>query len=99
LIKEGSERDLQAARELLRHLLSLVAPKNGKPRQVRKDAHGPFGNCRLRNFVGRDCGRDRGNDHIKLSRCSTSLLLQRASIYKQHGTHLANQTRIHRRVS
>ena len=30
LIKEGSERDLQAARELLRHLLSLVAPKNGK---------------------------------------------------------------------
>ncbi|HJU42910.1 MAG TPA: rod shape-determining protein [Vicinamibacterales bacterium] len=29
LIKEGSERDLQAARELLRHLLSLVAPKNG----------------------------------------------------------------------
>src|SRR5262245_567432 len=35
LIKEGSERDLQAARELLRHLLSLVAPKNGKHRQVR----------------------------------------------------------------
>ncbi len=34
LIKEGSERDLQAARELLRHLLSLVAPQNGK-RQVR----------------------------------------------------------------
>ena len=29
LIKEGSERDLQAARELLRHLLSLVAPANG----------------------------------------------------------------------
>ena len=35
LIKEGSERDLQAARELLRHLLSLVAPKNGTKRQVR----------------------------------------------------------------
>jgi len=36
LIKEGSERDLQAARELLRHLLSLVAPKNGgEKRQVR----------------------------------------------------------------
>jgi rod shape-determining protein MreB len=35
LIKEGSERDLQAARELLRHLLSLVEPKNGKNRQVR----------------------------------------------------------------
>jgi rod shape-determining protein MreB len=35
LIKEGSERDLQAARELLRHLLSLVAPKNGKSRPVR----------------------------------------------------------------
>ena len=35
LIKEGSERDLQAARELLRHLLSLVAPKNGKNRPVR----------------------------------------------------------------
>lgn len=37
LIKEGSDRDLQAARELLRHLLSLVAPKNGngKTRQVR----------------------------------------------------------------
>jgi rod shape-determining protein MreB and related proteins len=34
LIKEGSERDLQAARELLRHLLSLVAPKDSK-RQVR----------------------------------------------------------------
>src|ERR671919_3043808 len=35
LIKEGSERDLQAARELLRHLVSLVAPKNGKNRPVR----------------------------------------------------------------
>ena len=35
LIKEGSERDLQAARELLRHLLSLVAPKGGASRQVR----------------------------------------------------------------
>ena len=35
LIKEGSERDLQAARELLRHLLSLVTPKNGKSRPVR----------------------------------------------------------------
>jgi rod shape-determining protein MreB len=35
LIKEGSERDLQAARELLRHLLSLVAPKGGAARQVR----------------------------------------------------------------
>ena len=35
LIKEGSDRDLQAARELLRHLLSLVAPKNGKQRPVR----------------------------------------------------------------
>jgi rod shape-determining protein MreB len=35
LIKEGSERDLLAARELLRHLLSLVTPKNGKNRPVR----------------------------------------------------------------
>jgi rod shape-determining protein MreB and related proteins len=35
LIKEGSERDLQAARELLRHLLSLVGAKNGKNRPVR----------------------------------------------------------------
>jgi rod shape-determining protein MreB len=35
LIKEGSERDLQAARELLRHLLSLVGAKNGKKRPVR----------------------------------------------------------------
>jgi rod shape-determining protein MreB and related proteins len=35
LIKEGSERDLLAARELLRHLLSLVAPKNGAQRPVR----------------------------------------------------------------
>jgi rod shape-determining protein MreB len=35
LIKEGSERDLQAARELLRHLLSLVSGKNGKKRPVR----------------------------------------------------------------
>ncbi len=35
LIKEGSERDLQAARELLRHLLSLVAPQNGQRRPVR----------------------------------------------------------------
>ena len=36
LIKEGSDRDLQAARELLRHLLSLVTPKNGgAKRQVR----------------------------------------------------------------
>jgi rod shape-determining protein MreB and related proteins len=35
LIKEGSERDLLAARELLRHLLSLVGAKNGKNRPVR----------------------------------------------------------------
>ena len=35
LIKEGSERDLQAARELLRHLLSLVRSKNGKKQPVR----------------------------------------------------------------
>jgi rod shape-determining protein MreB len=36
LIKEGSERDLQAARELLRHLLSLVGAQNGnKNRPVR----------------------------------------------------------------
>jgi rod shape-determining protein MreB len=35
LIKEGSERDLQAARELLRHLVSLVGGKNGKKQQVR----------------------------------------------------------------
>jgi rod shape-determining protein MreB len=35
LIKEGSERDLQAARELLRHLLSLVGAKNGKNKPVR----------------------------------------------------------------
>jgi rod shape-determining protein MreB and related proteins len=35
LLKEGSERDLQAARELLRHLLSLVGAKNGKSRPVR----------------------------------------------------------------
>ena len=35
LIKEGSERDLQAARELLRHLLSLVGAKNGKNHPVR----------------------------------------------------------------
>jgi rod shape-determining protein MreB len=35
LIKEGSERDLQAARELLRHLLSLVGATNGKTRPVR----------------------------------------------------------------
>ena len=35
LIKEGSERDLQAARELLRHLLSLVGAHNGKKQSVR----------------------------------------------------------------
>ena len=35
LLKEGSDRDLQAARELLRHLLSLVGGKNGKNRPVR----------------------------------------------------------------
>jgi rod shape-determining protein MreB len=35
LIKEGSERDLQAARELLRHLVSLVGGKNNKKQQVR----------------------------------------------------------------
>jgi rod shape-determining protein MreB and related proteins len=35
LLKEGSDRDLQAARELLRHLLSLVGAKNGKSRPVR----------------------------------------------------------------
>jgi rod shape-determining protein MreB len=35
LLKEGSEKDVQAARELLRHLLSLINPKNGKGPQVR----------------------------------------------------------------
>lgn len=35
LLKEGSEKDVKAARELLRHLLSLVNPKNGKGPQVR----------------------------------------------------------------
>jgi len=37
LLKEGSEKDVQAARELLRHLLSLVNRKNGngKGHQVR----------------------------------------------------------------
>jgi rod shape-determining protein MreB and related proteins len=35
LLKEGSERDLQAARELLRHLISLVRSKNGKSRPIR----------------------------------------------------------------
>jgi rod shape-determining protein MreB len=35
LLKEGSEKDVQAARELLRHLLSLVNPRNGKSQPVR----------------------------------------------------------------
>jgi rod shape-determining protein MreB len=35
LIKEGSEKDLEAARELLRHLLSLVSSKNGKRQPIR----------------------------------------------------------------
>ena len=34
LIKEGSERDLKAARELLRHLLSQVGAKIGKGRPI-----------------------------------------------------------------
>jgi rod shape-determining protein MreB len=33
LLKEGSDKDLEAARELLRHLLALVGAKNGKNRQ------------------------------------------------------------------
>jgi rod shape-determining protein MreB len=35
LLKEGSEKDVEAARELLRHLLSLVATKNTKGQPVR----------------------------------------------------------------
>jgi rod shape-determining protein MreB len=35
LIKEGSEKDVEAARELLRHLLSLVRSKNGKHQPIR----------------------------------------------------------------
>ena len=35
LLKEGSDKDVQAARELLRHLLSLVKRKNGKAQPVR----------------------------------------------------------------
>lgn len=35
LLKEGSERDVEAARELLRHLLSLVGAKSGKSTPVR----------------------------------------------------------------
>src|SRR5262245_54122348 len=34
LLKEGSTRDVEAARELLRHLLSLVHSKNGKKQPV-----------------------------------------------------------------
>jgi rod shape-determining protein MreB len=30
VLKEGSQKDVEAARELLRHLLSLVNPKNSK---------------------------------------------------------------------
>ncbi len=56
------------------HIAALntgIGKQTGKPRQMRKDAHGPFSNCRLRDFVGRDCARNRCNDHIKVSRCST----------------------------
>jgi rod shape-determining protein MreB len=35
LLKEGSEKDVEAARELLRHLLSLVSPKSGRRQPVR----------------------------------------------------------------
>ena len=35
LLKEGSEKDVQAARELVRHLLSLVKRKNGKSLPIR----------------------------------------------------------------
>ncbi|MFP5380291.1 MAG: rod shape-determining protein, partial [Vicinamibacteria bacterium] len=35
LLKEGSDRDLQAARELMRHLLSLVGEKHGHDRPIR----------------------------------------------------------------
>jgi rod shape-determining protein MreB len=35
LLKEGSDKDVEAARELLRHLLSLVNPRNGKGQPVR----------------------------------------------------------------
>jgi rod shape-determining protein MreB len=35
LLKEGSAKDVEAARELLRHLLSLVSPKNRKGQSVR----------------------------------------------------------------
>jgi rod shape-determining protein MreB len=35
LLKEGSVKDLEAARELLRHLLGLAGAKNGKRRPVR----------------------------------------------------------------
>ena len=35
LLKEGSNKDVEAAREILRHLLSLVGRSNGKGRSVR----------------------------------------------------------------
>jgi rod shape-determining protein MreB and related proteins len=35
LLKEGSDKDVEAARELLRHLLSLVIAKNGKTQSIR----------------------------------------------------------------
>src|SRR5687767_14811285 len=35
VLKEGSEKDVEAARELLRHLLSLVNPKHSKSQPVR----------------------------------------------------------------
>src|SRR5690349_2630007 len=35
LLKEGSDKDVEAVRELLRHLLSLVTPKSGKNQPVR----------------------------------------------------------------
>jgi rod shape-determining protein MreB len=34
LLKEGSQKDVEAARELLRHLLSLIGSKNGKSQRI-----------------------------------------------------------------
>ncbi len=34
LLKEGSQKDVEAARELLRHLLSLVGSKNGNSQRI-----------------------------------------------------------------
>ena len=85
LLKEGSEKDVEAARELLRHLLSLVNPKNGKGQPVRAVVGVPAAAMRTNKQYLRNALKGRGrqpDDRVRAVR--RRLRPQRAAAHDDH---------------